>query len=508
MGKEEEDSSSKADEQGEKHNDGEPSNNKEEGSDDDSNGPQTAASTTDTTPASSTGTCALSSPKSEGAPTPADETTATERQQAEETLAGGESARGPVEANVKTSTHATTSSTTSTVMSMVPGAVAVPGTQQSPITSNINNNSTSRPARSPLHQEDEEEEPSTTMMVEATAVEEIIATQVVVETSNTVSDLAIQQHQSPRQSGEEIPSSITNPAAAAHLADTVTIQHVDIDNFDEISLENHHHAPGTAGGTTATTSETTTQEKRRVPSYQMIVLAISVVVVGFILISLITTELLFPSFPDDEDYDDDDNATMECRHAYQSTKADLEQLGGIAWIECTLACAVMATIVYEVLNTCQERYCDARPKPNTPAPGIPSYFSNLILVTFEALWFLVAIGILLWIEIKNLREPLDRIEDDCQDLIIDWDTAVVGDLNAYYFAALARVPQFLFLLIARGRLLVNDGACEHIAIFWRRFWYWLKIAMEFEISLLAILSVFEWLRPVVEQMIDLEPLIV
>ncbi len=50
---------------------------------------------------------------------------------------------------------------------------------------------------------------------------------------------------------------------------------------------------------------------------------------------------------------------------------------------------------------------------------------------------------------------MDRLKEDCEDT--DWDSGVtVGDLNAYYYATCARYPQLVSLLVARGRLLVDD----------------------------------------------------
>lgn len=98
---------------------------------------------------------------------------------------------------------------------------------------------------------------------------------------------------------------------------------------------------------------------------------------------------------------------------------------------------------------------------------------------------------------------MDRLKDECEDT--DWDSApAVGDLNSYYLAVCARAPQLVFVLVARGRLLLKPDLCEHIAIFWRRFCFWLKITPEIELFLLAVLTLFQWLQPVLEQMIDLE----
>lgn len=382
-----------------------------------------------------------------------------------------------------------------------PGAVAVNpsqavGQESSPTSSSLPALASSNEAQEGDTSHEVPVATTSAMIVEATAVQEILATEVIAEREPVV-----QQH----------------PAG-------LSIQHVDIDNFDDAP---HHHRTG--GGDLVENGDDPEQamhiqQQRQglskvtmmnpssahpFPPVYQIAFVVLVIIVFFVLLCFVIFGLTAQDV-ESAIGDDDDPLRAECIETRDDVLSSLNQLVGFAWIEYTLASVVFAVIVYHFLSVFQEVYCTTLEHPtDLGAIRTTAFFTNLAICLLEFLWLLILMAIMVYIGLDDLRDPAERVKEACTapetgNEEIVWEHSA-GDLKAYRVACSPRVAQLLFLLLARGRLLFRNGSCDHIAPFWKKFWFWIKIVMEIELFVLVAVFHHTCLLPLRSDIENFEP---
>lgn len=387
--------------------------------------------------------------------------------------------------------------------SKTPGAVSVGGTASAAVETSASFND--------RESDDVVETMTTMMMVEAIPVQEIIATEVV------------------RVVDEEVPSNNTSSGTQRRYAaprdnenqlQGLDLEHVDIDNFED----------GTAQDSNSYSEKDKDDRhtpRRWAPAWQVVSL-VTLIVLVFFGICFFIFFLFVPRMDEVVDEFDDDSFKSQCIQVQQETLFHLEQLAGKGWIEFTLASGVIGALIYQILDECQDSYCASRPNPQAMETG-EHFFYNLIVAVLEVFWFFTCIVHLICIASEEMKYPNELIADACtptrtaisQASVADFEEQEpnrdgaefpnpfqrdenlpfnqIGDLRIYFIGILCRLPQLVFLLISRGRLLLNNRACQHIALGWRKFWFWLKVLMEIELFIWVLVGMMRCLLPVLDR---------
>jgi hypothetical protein len=359
-----------------------------------------------------------------------------------------------------------------------PGAVAINNTSHtnsapSDVDANTNDNDHDAPCTdAPM-----------TMMLEATAVHEIIATQVQV-----VAELPLP------------------------MRDDITLQHVDIDNFDDST------ALAVMDSTTSSTAKTP-QRQRHHPPYYHIVLIILGVVVALVGVVCIIFGMVVPPLEEPE-LEDKDNPCLEATFAMIHS---LEQLKGKALVEFCLACAVLGVQLYQLLEAIQNRYClmihNISSESSPPQPhddSVDSIYANFILFLLEFFWCVMVTVLILGIHMEGLNKGEDHataissiMEKECSGELLlledeeEWlSLGTTTTIHSYYIWACLRLPLLTFLLVARGKLLVSPQTCEHVTVAWKRCWRITKGIFELILYAMSVGSLFGILSPVLQAWID------
>ena len=397
---------------------------------------------------------------------------------------------------------------------LTPPSSVLPQHQQRPVVSGDDEETVAR-----KNDSDDEQTSSNIVMVEATAVEEIIATQVMAVpqvASSEGAEVGRAPEHSHQQSG--VPSQPTVSPNA--------FEHVDIDNFDSSQQLKPHQDQEQNDESSAS----------KIPSYKILLIILSIVIL-FVLVCFIVFGLTVPpldeigielSDPEDDiDGEDDDKNRYNCMEFLRLTIFHLEQLKGKSWIELVVACSVGGVMLYQVIEVLQNHYCSMRNNNDDPSAMIMNpkqvFLYELICFVLELLWFFTTVVILICVRMEELNYPVNLIltHRDCryhpnmndygiqppQERHPSNSTLEVkreqlkklGDLDGYFTSACVRIGMLIFLLVGRGKLIFNRNSCDNVKPFWKYCWFWFKITLEIVLIIMVSISIFGTLSPLLDE---------
>jgi hypothetical protein len=356
---------------------------------------------------------------------------------------------------------------------------------------------TSHAAPAHNHPKEEEETETFVVMLEATPVQEIYATQVVLEEIIPARQLHPQPHNPQSQSTSPFPP---HPSG-------LTVQHVDIDNFNMDDPDRFGPMEITDKATASSTSgsaDDSSSLKRVFPPLSHILLLVLGITLGFAAVVLGIFMFLMPEEDEIGTLPQDD----KCLYQQVLLLFHLEQLRGKAWIEMPIASTVLGVLGYYTFDLVQDKYCLApdAPPPSPSRSAKRDFYVNLIVFSLEIFWLFVVMALIIGIRMEELRDPAQQLEKACAPRSGELDDIGnhIRDLNTYYNSAIVRLSFLIFLLVARGRILFSPQSCEHVAPFWRRFWTGLKMTLELTLLLVAATRMTMCLLPVIADLKNFE----
>lgn len=362
--------------------------------------------------------------------------------------------------------------------SRLPGAVAVSGSRPMAVEEEeeVNDEDTATQTRSylgsgstTLQQGNEEEtfndnrNNSPMIVLEATAVQEIYATPVLVES-------------------------------------TTIIQQVDIDNEEDDDVE---AMIGVSNNQQSSSPPLTTQSSEiKRPHYGQILRWSLLTLIVYL---LILGASIWITGPDDGD---DGNGMIpdKCLRSIHHSLEILQYIEGAAWAQMTLGSLMLGVYLYVGLDEIQDRFCITPDQEESPPPPKDTYWAMSILFTMNILWGLTCLASLIVLEIENLGKKASRIwsrdctDEQLSDLLEGMDVEDQRALTVYTITMAAVVPFFVFNAIGRGRLIFSPQSCQHIRRAWKVFFVYLKVMIDLVLCAVTAFAFFGQLKPFINHL--------
>jgi hypothetical protein len=306
-------------------------------------------------------------------------------------------------------------------------------------------------------------------------------------------------------------------ATAVHeivAAQVVSVQHVEIDNFDENASMMPPPSSGVAGGrvggmvdqsdaNTGSTHEIDQQKVNHTPMYpkhQVVIVIVSIVLcfagtIAVVFLGFVHTPP--PGYVEDE-----------CDYFQQQTLHHLDQLGGLGIMCMILSFKVGIVCAYKFLDVIQNNAHGCTRKPPSELEDREAwlryhrshFWPNLLELVFDWLWLGTLLTSVVTLASQQVIYPGNVLTDACGE---DEDLDEMGNLRFFQTANIASLVLLGCLILPRCRSVIkSDHRNDSETIAWVLLCFWSRMAAHVVLIVLAFVGYIADLVPVLQQVQD------